>query len=47
VKGEEDFEKNEEVEEIEDTRMREFWRFIFLQNTKPSLFEGTKKLYLR
>jgi len=33
------------VEEIEDIGSRDFGEFIFLQNIKPSLFRGTKKLY--
>jgi len=39
--------KNEQVEEIAENMRKGFWGLTFLHNTKPSSFEGTKKLYWR
>jgi len=35
----------EQVKEIDDIKRGRLWGFIFLHNTKPSSFGGTKKLH--
>jgi len=37
--------RKEQVEEIENIGMEGLGGLIFLHNTKPSSFEGTKKFY--
>ncbi|RHN63245.1 hypothetical protein MtrunA17_Chr4g0056221 [Medicago truncatula] len=39
--------RNEQVEEIEENEMGEFWGLTFLRNIKPSSFWGTKNLHWR
>jgi len=35
----------EQVKEIDNIKRGRLWGFIFLHNTKPSSFGGTKKLH--